>query len=373
MEVIQQENIEIEPENFLGKRSPQSETSNQDELTEPCVFCFKNEGIYRCTGCHLKLCSPLCINEHKKLVNPSDGVKNVTGKLPQPLNIQEYFLSKTPIPCSKQNLPTAFIPRNSLNKRVLLRDFSYLSDVMENTSHVKKKLSLLSNNMQKQKEMMRFKILKTNAKKRGISIEYAPIFMRRHRENISFWYTKDKIMFWVLEFKLEMGQSQPGDFTRKFKFHNVVIQPQCEEKQFSEILQDVNWNDAKIVEWLGYGYQGWQDTNKGFGQLKFFIENTFNKEEVLKCDEIDTEIKQQVESDQKLIELRLDLTLKNLLWHLKLVEFPSIFVVQVDKVTEFKLKYKNDKLKRERHSKLNKADEEKSEEQVNNNDQTSKD
>jgi hypothetical protein len=46
-------------------------------------------------------------------------------------------------------LPTAFIPRNSLNKRVLLRDFSYLSGVMESTSHVKKKLSLLSNNMQK--------------------------------------------------------------------------------------------------------------------------------------------------------------------------------------------------------------------------------
>lgn len=51
------------------------------------------------------------------------------------------------------------------------------------------------------------------------------------------------------------------------------------------------------------------------------------------------------------------LTLKNLLWNLKLIEFPTIFVVKCEKVTEFRLKFKNDKLKRERHQKLKSGDE----------------
>lgn len=98
-------------------------------------------------------------------------------------------------------------------------------------------------------------------------------------------------MFWVLEFKLEMSNSSTGDLTSKFKYHNMILEPQCEDKEISEILQCVNWNDSKVVEWLGYGYQGWADTNKGFGKLKFYIENTFNKEEVETCEEMDSEIK----------------------------------------------------------------------------------
>lgn len=136
---------------------------------------------------------------------------------------------------------------------------------------------------------MRFKILQTNARKRGIWIDYAPIFMRRHRENISFWYTKEKMMFWVLEFKFEM--SLGDDLNANFKYHNVILEPQCEEKEFSEILQAVNWNESTLVEWLGYGYEGWADTNKGFGKLKFYIENTFKKTEIEGCEEIDSEVK----------------------------------------------------------------------------------
>lgn len=71
----------------------------------------------------------------------------------------------------------------------------------------------------------------------------------------------------------------------------MIVQPQCEEKQLSEVIQDISWNDAKIVEWLGYGYQGWQEGHKGYGKLTFFIENTFDKVAIEKCEELDSEIK----------------------------------------------------------------------------------
>lgn len=55
--------------------------------------------------------------------------------------------------------------------------------------------------------------------------------------------------------------------------------------------------------------------------------------------------------DQDLIELRLGLVLKDLMWNLKVIEFPSIIVVREEKDMEFRLKYKNDKIKRLRNVK----------------------
>ena len=45
------------------------------------------------------------------------------------------------------------------------------------------------------------------------------------------------------------------------------------------------------------------------------------------------------------------MTLKNLFWFVKLTEFPSIIVVKEEKDMIFRLKYKNDKIKRLRSSK----------------------
>jgi len=47
---------------------------------------------------------------------------------------------------------------------------------------------------------MRFKILKQNCEKRDIELTYAPVLLSRHRSNISFFYTKDKTLFWIIEF-----------------------------------------------------------------------------------------------------------------------------------------------------------------------------
>lgn len=201
--------------------------------------------------------------------------------------------------------------------------------------------------------MMRFKILQTNARRKGINIEYAPIFMKRHRENISFWYTKEKLMFWVLQFQFEVSDRlQSGDLTSRLKFHNLVIEPQSEEAPFSEILQSLDWNESKMVEWLGYGYLGWQEGGKGFGKLKFYLENTYNKQEAVNCQDLDKEVKKQIEEEAELIEIKLCMTLKDLLWHISFVEFPNILVVKEEEDQVFRLKYRNDKIKRKRHMQI---------------------
>ena len=75
---------------------------------------------------------------------------------------------------------------------------------------------------------MRFKILQTNARRRGIEISLAPVFMQRHLENISFWYTKEKIMYWVLELKIEKSirpNLETWDMEKEPQYHSIIIEP----------------------------------------------------------------------------------------------------------------------------------------------------
>ena len=48
-------------------------------------------------------------------------------------------------------------------------------------------------------ELQRFKILKDQARKKSIQISEAPCVLSRHINNISFYFTKLKTIFWVLE------------------------------------------------------------------------------------------------------------------------------------------------------------------------------
>lgn len=76
---------------------------------------------------------------------------------------------------------------------------------------------------------MRFKILQSNAKRRGVEIQLAPVFMKRHLENISFWYTKEKIMFWVLELKIVKNllaqNSDVLDLEKDQSYHSLILEP----------------------------------------------------------------------------------------------------------------------------------------------------
>lgn len=67
---------------------------------------------------------------------------------------------------------------------------------IENTEFIRKKLSFANHNP----ELLRLKLLKIYArKKHKIDILSAPTIMTRHRENISFYYMKNKLIYWTFE------------------------------------------------------------------------------------------------------------------------------------------------------------------------------
>ena len=72
--------------------------------------------------------------------------------------------------------------------------------------------------MAKQKELMRFKILRMNAKKRNINIEFAPPIIQRHCKNISFYYTKSKVIYWTIEMYIMLCPDDESNEINSFKY-----------------------------------------------------------------------------------------------------------------------------------------------------------
>lgn len=65
--------------------------------------------------------------------------------------------------------------------------------------------------------MMRFKILKENAEKIKVNLNFCPVFMQRHLNNISFYYTKEKKLFWVFELIYVKREVQENEKTQTLK------------------------------------------------------------------------------------------------------------------------------------------------------------
>ena len=61
--------------------------------------------------------------------------------------------------------------------RDLMRDFGYVSNIMDNYDKVKKKLSLIEGSLIKHQEMVRYKILAENARSRHVNVKFAPRFI----------------------------------------------------------------------------------------------------------------------------------------------------------------------------------------------------
>ena len=69
---------------------------------------------------------------------------------------------------------------------------------MNNAEKVKKKLSLIK--IKSGEKNMRAKLLKENAYKlHNIKLSILPFIYSRHRNNLSFYFTKDKHIYWSIE------------------------------------------------------------------------------------------------------------------------------------------------------------------------------
>lgn len=161
-------------------------------------------------------------------------------------------------------------------------------------------------------------------------------------------------MFWVLELKIEKNASVTNsdnqDLEKEPVYHSIITEPQHEDLSLGEIMEKVNWHDSVLVNILGSAYKGWQKTeNSDPGvKLKFYLENTFIESEIAGCTEMSQEVKEQVSQGSELIELSLDMTLKQVFWHIRLVEFPTIIAVTEGADRLFRMRYKNEKIRKSR-------------------------
>jgi hypothetical protein len=58
-------------------------------------------------------------------------------------------------------------------------------------------------------DALRYKLLKSHARRLlTVDLRLAPKIMERHRENISFYSVKDKLVFWCVEFTLYLGKER---------------------------------------------------------------------------------------------------------------------------------------------------------------------
>jgi hypothetical protein len=227
----------------------------------------------------------------------------------------------------------------NIGKREILRDFNFLSEIMMSSDNTRKRLSLLDGNLQKHKEMMRFKILAVNCKKRGIELDFAPVFMTRHRNNISFYYTKEKKIFWVLEIVFVIFKGEKMEFVKE------IVGPQDESNCLAGFLKDFNWNRAEVLNDLGGLFEPEKVMETGEVGLKekpvFLIKNDYEVQEVQNNLDFTPEVREQILLKSRFVELGLKAKLRNFICNIKLNEFPTIFVVKKSKELEFKLKFRN--------------------------------
>jgi hypothetical protein len=134
-------------------------------------------GKYTCPNCRLKTCSLACVNSHKR-ANNCDG---------------RYNYQK-------------FIPLQTYSEKDLKKDMFFLDEMLIGQERVKKKISVLG----KAKNNLRFKLLRVFSKRKcHVNLQYAPSILKRHRENLSFYHTKTKTLYWSVEFKFLMPKG-PG-------------------------------------------------------------------------------------------------------------------------------------------------------------------
>ena len=308
-----------------------NDSTTKNRKLHHCIYCYKLTDKYRCPGCHEYLCSLECYKKHMNLgkdleegeVIPSKDRHASFKKNPnQPLWWE-------PKPCRRDKLASSFKPMKELGKREILRDFDYISEIMIKSDKTRKRLFLLDSNLQKHKEMMRFKILSLNAKKRKVNLKYSPVFMTRHRENISFYFTKEKRFYWIVEFVMvRLGKGNRVE-------HKQILGPESEEIELREIINGFEWTSLEILNHFGFKYDPYNEASSS--ELTLLIKNNYIPDEVKSSEDISEDLKKQILLGRDFVEVDLKMNLKELIRCINLLEFPTLYGVKKDEVMRFKL------------------------------------
>lgn len=217
IDTIVSEKPKIEVITATTVEQAQNEDEEEKSLRPPppsCQICNQEAAKYKCPACLLRTCSLKCVNLHKTQMN-----------------------------CCGKFKYEKFYPPSQLDENFAKKDINYLSEMLQRTENSKKRLNVINKNW----EILRYKLLKVYAQKNaGVIFRSAPPVMSRHRENISFWHSKSKTLYWTCEFSF-VKELVPGkDGAVKMDLITMVVPPAAESKTMMEILEQIKIEDMKI-------------------------------------------------------------------------------------------------------------------------------
>lgn len=266
-----------------------------------CIGCKQEPGKYKCPACHELYCRIACFHLHKKSS------------------------------CSKSKVPQAFKSMKDYNERDLVRDFGFISNIMEGYDKVKKRLGIIDTSLSKHQEMVRYKILSEHAhSEKNITIRWAPRFMERHRENISFYFTREKRIYWVFEVVAPLflygdtTLAEGSDTSPQIK--KWVSVPSSEDQTLQEVLLKFPFQDNDALVFYGKDLSVVDDWDSE--GIEVYIKNTYKKEEINENLKIDPDVLSQINQSVERVKLPLKSKVSEVICCLILEEFPTIYLVK---------------------------------------------
>lgn len=242
-----------------------------------CEVCDDRPALYTCPKCEVKTCCLNCLTIHKKELD-CNGIRD----------------------------KTKFIPIKSMTEMDFMSDYTFLEECTRYVSNRKSdKLKMhtrynknLPNNLYR---------LRSAALERKIALRFLLRLFTRHKENTTVYNAKTKTIFWHLEWIFPMANNL-----------KIIDERADETALLSDLLNKhlmPNQNGTTLLSVVPKPLEYYQ--SRGIGGVRIFL-----KAEGIK------------RSKNRYFELSADKTLNENLCGKTIVEFPTIFIVYKDIVTD---------------------------------------
>ena len=291
------------------------DSKNLKKSITTCQICEKKKKKYKCPACGIFTCSLICIRDHK-IMKKCSGIYK-----------QERFLSK-----------------NELNEKEGVKDYNYLNKILSGSEKIRKNLNIL-NKKGNGSEALRFKLLRVFAKKlNNIKLEVMPFIMTRHRENLSFFYTKMKKIFWTVEILLFSQTKINKPYIRALSSESI-----CEDVCLEDLLKKISIFDSEFLVKTSKGLES-ENIIRYIQEKELLIiykneknnEKTEEKKTVIENNDKNLEENNQTciqknEKENSAFEvLNLEINLNSALSSKVIIEYPKLFLVFAENLEVWK-------------------------------------
>ncbi len=203
---------------------------------------------------------------------------------------------------------------------------NFLSSMMQGSNVVKRKLDIVDKNIQKQKELSRFKLLGLNAKIRGVRLSLSPKIFERHRKNISFYYAKGKALYWNVELALVSKKAE-----RQWDTLLFLSDPLNEQTLLSQLLTLLPFGSPELQNF----FQGSIDAA--------MIETLISEGKYKMVINPNPSAKSAESQSLQLKEVDVLKSIQETLKDAHVVDFPTVYIIPSGQVGEFQATFAHSK------------------------------